>query len=107
MVNPALEVVINEERKIKERIDREQRKAAEWLAREKGRISRETRERTAALEDHCRTATEEAEAAASREVAPEVLQARAYQERLRDLPDQTLIQYLKKHLPGIMPEEGS
>ena len=105
MVNHALEEVVNEERNIQIRIKEGQRKAAEWLAREKIRVSKETRERSAALDDQCRAAIEQAEAEAAREVAGEVLKARKYRKSLASLPEVTLVLYLKKHLPRILPEE--
>jgi len=105
MVNHALEEVVKEERNIQIRIKKEQRKAAEWLAREKKRISRETQERSSALDNQCRTAIEQAEVEASREVAEEVLKAREYRKSLENLPDEILVLYLNKHLTRILPEE--
>jgi len=105
MVNHALEEVVSEERSIQFRIDQEKRKAAEWLAREKERVARESEERLAAAAEECRKAIVRAESESTREVAEEVRKAEEYKKLLASLPDETLETCLGKHLPRILPEE--
>jgi len=105
MVNHALEEIVNEERNIQVRYEQEKRKVAEWLAREKERVSRETEEHLAESGAECREAIERAESESTLEVAEEVRRAEEYELFLKDLSDETLVNYLKKHLPRILPEE--
>lgn len=106
MAEPALEEILEIEREIHLRIEEETRRTEEWLTTQREAITRESEEKIAACRRECDLLITEAEEEARRQVAALVDEAERYASFLKELPEDKLAEYVKKHLPAILPVNG-
>jgi len=106
MAEQALEEILEIEREIRLRIEAETRRIEEWLAAQREAITRDSEEKIAACRRKCDLMIAKAEVEAQREVTALVEETERYAAFLKELPDDKLLEYVRKHLVAILPENG-
>jgi vacuolar-type H+-ATPase subunit H len=104
MENEGLGTLIEVEREIHERIEREKKKAVEWLETVRNQSLESLMKEEEELKASIEKAMADAAVAAEREALEIVQHARAEAERLRGITEDLLQVVVRKHIVRILPE---